>query len=663
MSSHLQQSEDKRQLMMLIQEQRFEEACQLGETICERNAGDAEAWFLLGAVHGQLGNYPDAENCCRRALGLQPEHPALHHNLAVALLYQDKLDAASDSYLKALKLSPGNVSAYNELAAIYIRRRFYVKAVELLEKALIHLPGTAELYLKLGLAHFEDGKIDEALLAYQRVLELCPQHVDATYALGRIKRVQGHLGSAIEYLDKAVALAPDHGEALAVLGGVKKEQGKIDEALVLFRKALRQQPGREDIHSSFLLNLNYTSDTSAQECFSEHLRWNRQHAGVKSAYAGSCVSRAADRRLRVGYISPDFRTHSVAYFFEPLLASHNRSDFECYCYADFRLHREDSVTARLKSQADRWIDATLLSDADLAEQIRADRIDILVDLAGHTAGNRLSVFGMRSAPIQVTYLGYPNTTGLDAMDYRITDSFADPEGETEQFHTETLIRLRDGFLCYQPPACAPDPGRVPALSNGFITFGSFNNLAKVTPEVIGTWADLLNTVPGTRLLLKNGSFRDEATRECCYDRFRCEGVARERLGLMPGTASLEDHLAAYNGVDIAVDTFPYNGTTTTFEALWMGVPVVTLRGSTHAGRVGLSILSHLGLDNLVAASSRDYIEILSGLAVDYDLLEKYRSTLRERLRMSPLCDAKVIASNIEAGYRRAWQDWCSQPEQ
>lgn len=650
---------DKQKLVQLAQSQRLEAAKTLGKKICKRHPGDAEAWFLLGAVYGQTGEFQDAETCCRNALKLQPGHAGLHYNLAVALLNQNKRVEAIASYIKSLQLNPDMAPAYNELAAIYLQQKHYGEAVTLLKTAVARIPGIPDLHLKLGIAYMEQGDLENALHACKHVLEIDPEQVDAIYTIGRIRRMQGQLHDALDNFEKALAARPDHAEILAVMGGTRKDMGKVEEGLVAFRKALALQPDRIDIHSSLLLNLNYTSTASPEEIFSEHCRWGMLHGDQHDISSSPGHSGDTDRRLRVGYVSPDFREHSVAYFFAPLLEKHNRENFEWYCYADLHLHTADATTERIKQLADHWRDITSLSDPDVKNLIQSDGIDILVDLAGHTAGNRLGVFAHRAAPVQISYLGYPNTSGLPTMDYRITDSWSDPEGKTDRFYLESLIRLPQGFLCYEAPKDAPEPAIAPVLSNGFITFGSFNNLAKVTPSMIQTWARLLNSVVDSRMILKNSSFRDAPTREYFYTMFQQAGVNRERLLLVPGTASLEAHLAAYDTVDIALDTSPYNGTTTTCEALWMGVPVITLKGATHASRVGFSLLSQIGLEELAAESTDNYLETAISLANDPDKLRQLRQSLRERMRSSSLCDAPGLARSIEGCYRQAWKKCCA----
>ena len=361
------------------------------------------------------------------------------------------------------------------------------------------------------------------------------------------------------------------------------------------------------------------------------------------------------RRLRVGYVSPDFRRHSVSYFLEPLLAAHDRAGFEIFCYAE--VIQPDEVTARLQRHADHWLITAGMPDDALAARIRADGIDILIDLAGHTAGNRLPLFARRPAPIQATWLGYPNTTGLPAIDYRLADAISDPPGWGDALASETLLRLPGGFLCFGPPVHAPPPGVPPCLAAGAVTFGSFNNPAKISLPTIESWSAILKRLPDARLLLKSRQLVDAMTWVLLRTRFAERGIPANRVDMLGFQADTVSHLEVYHRVDIALDPFPYNGATTTCEALWMGVPVVTLAGDRHAARVGASLLSRVGLDGLIAASRDEYVERAVDLAGDRERLAALRSTLRPDMAASSLCDATAFARGVEAAYRGIWERW------
>ncbi|HEY9843927.1 MAG TPA: hypothetical protein V6D23_25880 [Candidatus Obscuribacterales bacterium] len=359
--------------------------------------------------------------------------------------------------------------------------------------------------------------------------------------------------------------------------------------------------------------------------------------------------------LKIGYVSPIFRHHAAAFFIEPLLMAHDRQNYDVFCYSDVKT--PDAMTRRLQSLAGNWRETHGLEHRALAELIHRDQIDILVDLAGHTAHNRLVVFALKPAPVQVTFRDYPNTTGLSTIDYRLTDAWADPPGLTERFHTEELVRLPLGFSCYLPPE-SPAVADLPALSSGYVTFGSFNNLCKLSPATLDLWAGVLRAVPGSRLLLKSLALADAPTCQNFKARFAAQGIAAERLLLQGHSPTFREHLDSYRQVDIALDPFPYNGTTTTCEALWMGLPVVTLAGSTHVARVGVSLLMSLGLKDWIANTQEEYIALARHLAADPAALKQIRAGMRACLRASTLCDAERFTRSVEAAYRTMWQRWC-----
>ncbi|HMD55082.1 MAG TPA: hypothetical protein VKJ65_11085, partial [Phycisphaerae bacterium] len=358
-----------------------------------------------------------------------------------------------------------------------------------------------------------------------------------------------------------------------------------------------------------------------------------------------------------GYVSGDFREHSVTYFLQGLFAAHDPGQVEIFCYADLR--NSDHVTSRLKSFVHHWQNITGKSDSDVAEIIRRDGIDILLDLAGHTADNRLLAFARKPAPVQVTYLGYPGTTGLGTVDYRFTDAYADPPGQDDKFYSEKLLRLNNTFLCYEPPDVAPPVGPLPALKrSGAIIFGCLNMLPKINAKVVELWAQILKQTPESRMLLKNASLSDLSAREHLLQLFTNCGIGPDRLELHGWMASSKEHLQLYNQIDLALDTFPYNGTTTTCEALWMGVPVVTLAGHVHMSRVGVSLLSNAGLPELIAQTPEEYVQIAVKLAGDLPKLNELRGTMRQRMQKSPLMDSRRFAHNVEEAYRNMWRNWC-----
>ena len=528
-----------------------------------------------------------------------------HFNLGNALKDQGKLDEA------VAALSPGDRPQARPTPRPIPISAYALKDQGKLDEAVAALSPGDRHQAGLRRGPFQprqcakdQGKLDEAVAAYRQAIGLKPDYAEAHSNLGNALKEQGKLDEAVAAYRQAIGIKPDFAEAHSNLGIALKDQGKLDEAVAAYRQAIGIKPDYAEAYSNLLFCLNYDDKSTADHLFAAHREWDERYGRQASRPTAYANDREVGRRLKIGYVSPDFREHSVAYFVEPLLKGHDRQAVEVFCYAEVK--RPDTVTAHLQGLADHWLVTVGLSDDELAERIRTDGIDILVDLAGHTANNRLRVFARKPAPVQVTWLGYPNTTGLEAIDYRLVDAVTDPVGEADAWASETLVRLEGGFLCYGGLKDAPEPTVPPCLKTGTVTFGSFNNPAKVSAATFDAWATLLSRLPQARLLLKGKPFADAATRALFLARLGERGVAAERVELvawLPGAAA---HLALYHRVDIALDPFPYNGTTTTCEALWMGVPVVTLRGDRHAGRVGASLLSQIGLTDLIANSVEEY---------------------------------------------------------
>ena len=532
------------------------------------------------------------------------------------------------------------------------------------QRAIALDPNIAESRNYLGIVPANMERPDEAITAYRAAIALKPAYVEAHYNLGIALANMGRLDDAIAAYRAAIALKPGYAQAHSNLGNALKESGRLDEAIAAFRKAMELNPAIIVAHDNLLLSLQYHPDSDPRNLFEESREWDgiqtellKQLIGSSSASSGrpSHNARTADRRLRIGYVSGDFRDHPVARFALPLLGSHDHGGFETFCYA--KVPVSDSVTLQFQKYADGWRNIAGMSDAVVAEAIRLDEIDILVDLSGHTDGNRLPVFARKPAPVQVTYLGYPATTGLKAIDYRLTDELADPPGLADSYCSERLIRLPPCAWCYQPPEASPAVGELPAKRNGYITFGSFNNFSKINEPLLKLWAGILLRVPQSRMLLKAKSLRCGSVQEYVVRVMRDLGIGPQRLD-MRGWVPAGDHLAVYNQVDIGLDTYPYHGTTTTCEALWMGVPVISLAGQSHVSRVGVSLLSNVGLEDFIGHTADQYVEAAVRLAGDLSKLEHKRQNLRQHMEQSPLMDAPKFARNIEAAYRLMWQGWC-----
>lgn len=608
----------------------------------------------LGTALLAAGDAAHAVDAHRTALTLQPDFAEAHHSLAEALRVLEKPQDAEAHYRRALALKPGFAFARNGLGLALAAQGRQAEAEAEYRAALAETPGFVQARVNLAQALELQNRAKEAESEYRESLAADPTSLAALVNWGNLCKEGGRTTEAMALYRRALRHHPDSAPALNNLANLLKDQGMVEEALALFRRAIAVEPKFGHAHSNLLLTMHYAPGPTAEEIFAMHREWAKRFPPPGTNHANV---RDPDRRLRVGYVSPDFRRHPVASFIEPILAAHDRTRVEVFCYA-INL-KSDAVTARLKALSDHWREIGSLDAETAANLIRADGIDILIDLAGHTANNRLAVFARKPAPVQATYLGYPGTTGLPAMDWRITDAVADPPDEAEKLHTEALIRLPETFQCFRKPTDAPAIAPVPMISAGHATFASFNMLAKVHPALVARWAEILRSVDGGRLILKAAPFRDAGTRAHYHKMFASHGIAAEQVDLLGYIPSAAAHFALYNTVDVALDTDPYNGATTTCEALWMGVPVVTLAGRSHVGRVGAAVLTHLGLEELIAATPEDYVARAVALARDPARLAALRTKLRARMEGSSLTDPVRFTAALEVAYRAMWRQWCA----
>jgi predicted O-linked N-acetylglucosamine transferase (SPINDLY family)/ADP-heptose:LPS heptosyltransferase len=617
------------------------------------------------------GDWESAIEAARRALrerlaaGAPAPSPAAElpmldrRYFAAAELVEAGRDAEAATELQSiLDEDPRHAPALRRMAWYCHKRGDNTEAARMLGASFEREPNNPEAHYNLGLVLATLGRVVEAEASYRRGLALKPNAVDGHNNLGALLDSVGRYEEAEASYRRGIALAPGLPHLHNNLGVLFKESGRLAESIAVHRRVVALDPNLQGGRSNLLYTLNYDETVSPEALYAEHAAWGNSEA-VRFPTAGSRFANTPEptRRLRIGYVSGDFRHHSVAFFFGPLLEAHDRAAVEVFLYSNDV--RDDAMTAQLKPRADHWVPIFPLSDELAAARIREDAIDILIDLSGHTNHNRMTLFARKPAPLAVTWLGYPNTTGLKAIDYRFTDAVADPSGEADRQHTERLVRLAPSFLCYRAPEEAGAIAPLPALAAGHVTFGSFNNVAKLSPGTVAVWARLLREVPDARLLLKASQFKDAATRERVTASFAAAGIGRERVIVLPPQRTTAEHLAIYGRVDIALDPLPYNGTATTCEALWMGVPVVTLRGERHASRVGASILTAVGLDHLIAPTPDAYVAIAAKLARDRDALATLRASLRERMRSSPLCDGAGFARAVEQAYRTMWRDWCA----
>lgn len=675
------------------QQGRLPEAEAIYREILRASPRRFEALGLLGYLLHQRNEDAAAIELIDKALAINPIMADAHLWRGMALHRLERFDEAAASYRAVLRLNPQHVDALNNLGALLTTRGDYAGAVDLHRRAIGLKPDRAHAHYSMGVAFDRMGRYDEAIEAYRRAIRHKPDYLDAYINLGVALTTQRRAAEALPYLEKAVALdpqkpecrlnigkalrdlsrfaeaestyrfalelRPDFGEARNSLANVLQDFGNLDEALEHLRYVVATQPDYLTAGSNLLMKSIYHDRIDPAAIAEEHRRIGRNMAGLAGAGETAWRERERDpeRRLRVGYLSPDFNAHSCAFFLEPLLAAHDRAAVEVYAYSNTA--RPDAITERIRTHADHWRDVTLLADLEAAKLIAADRIDILVDCAGHTARNRLSVFALKPAPLQGTWLGYPHGTGLPTVDFRLTDAVADPVGLTDPLYGETQIRLPQGFLCYRPLEEAPPPSPGPLARGEPPVFGCFNNAHKIGPAAARLWSEILAALPGARLKLRANQFRDPTVVERYRAWLAAFGIDPARLEIAPWAPTIQEGLADYANIDVALDPFPYNGTTTSCEALWMGVPIVALEGTAHAGRVGASLLTQVGLEALIAKSPAQYRDIALSLARDPARLARLRQELRPRMATSPLCDAPRFAAAVERAYRTLWRDWCA----
>ena len=576
----------------------------------------ADEAFALALEHHRAGRLADAERGYRAILQLQPEHADSLNLLGVIAMQTGNLDSAFALIQRAVALRPDAPLCRNNLGQVLERL----------------------------------GRDDEAARCYEAAIELDPGYAEAYNNFGFLRHRQDRLADAEALYARAIELDGAYAEPYANRGNLLKDRGEIDAAIACHRRAVELRPDLSALHSNLLLTLHYHPDFSPADLKREHRAWAERHVTPLAALRRPHENASEpDRRLRIGYVSPDFREHPVARFMLPLLLEHDRRQVEVFAYSDVAF--PDPVTGLIRGRVDQWRDVAPLRDEQLADAVRADGIDILVDLAAHSGGNRLLMFARKPAPVQVTYLAYCSTTGVDAIDYRVTDRFLDPPGEADDY-TETSIHLPHCYWCYSAPALG---GRPPTeRGTGPPTFGCLNNFAKVTDVTLNLWTLLLRRVPEARLLLYA---RTEAHRDRVRRALREAGVEEARAAFV-GRQSLADYLQTYRLIDVALDPTPYGGGTTSCDALWMGVPVVSLAGRTAVARAGSTLLSNVGLEHLIVRSEEQYVESAAALIRDQRGLTELRRDLRRRIESSPVMDARQFARDFEAALRTAWRAWC-----
>jgi predicted O-linked N-acetylglucosamine transferase (SPINDLY family) len=640
------------------QEGNLEQAKKIFSEILQVEPNNICALHFLGLLYYRLKRYDLSLSLIKKAIEYEPNYVDAYNNLGVILSDVGQYDEAIECYQQAIRVNTNSFFAHYNLGNILREKGHFDKAITCYSKAIELNPTFAEAHCNLGYSLQQKGNLDHAISCYRKAIELNPNFSEAHCNLATVLQNMGLFDEAVNHYRHAIDLNPNSPVAVNNLGNALAEQGKLNEAASCYRLALQLNPSFSPAYSNLLFSLLHNDQFDTASIFSEHLQFAENYEKPLFHHTIPHTNKCSDdRKLRIGYLSPDFKRHSVAYFIEPVLKAHNKNNFEIFCYSNSPV--QDDVTKRMKRYTDQWRDIVHMNDEQAAALIKNDGIDILVDLAGHTSNNRILLFARKSAPIQINWIGYPASTGLSSIDYRLVDCYTDPPGMTEQFHTEKLIRLPEIFLCYLPDCDSPEINVIPALEAGCITFGSFNKFSKISSKSFLLWTAILNKIPNSHLILKSIALSDSSTRNYALDKFAEGGIEKNRIKLYSWLPSIREHLELYNRIDIGLDTFPYNGTTTTCEAMWMGVPVITLAGKSHASRVGVSLLSNLGLPELIATTPEEYVAKAIDLARDLEKLQSLRKCLRDMMSRSPLTDAKKFTHHLEEAYRRMWINWCT----
>jgi len=621
-----------------------------------------EAVQLLAAAQQfqRMGQADKAIELLGRAAMLSPAFLQVHSTLAGLLISKGRRSEAAQQLTAALNINRGWADGHAMLGAILGEMGQHEMAAEQFQQVVRLRPGNIDALNDLGTMLKSLKRYDEAIAVLNRAVEARPDDARIRLNLGSALHMDGKIAQGIAEFQRAIEIHPRHIPLRVSMGNALVSAGRLDEAIATYSEATAIDPADTAVHSQLLMAMLYidSANTDPEKFVEESARFNERHIARLPRFPFSSINKDPERRLRIGYFSPDLRLHSVSFFIEPILAGHDSLQFEVFCYAD--VGKPDAVSERLRKRVPNWRNVFGQGDAATADLIRRDGIDILIDLAGHSAGNRLKVFGHKPAPVQASYMGFANTTGVSTIDYRIVDRITDPPGESDRLHSEKLVRLESPFLCFAPPIDAPDPVPPPVLSAGRITFGSFNNLPKLSPGTIALWSAAMHAVPGSRMLIKAPDLQHPQIRQRCLTHFQSNGIGPDRLEFLGFEKNVASHLARYNQVDIALDSFPYNGTTTTCEALWMGVPVVTLAGRVHASRVGASLLTAVGRAQWIAGDAGHFAGIAAELAGDLPGLTEQRRTLREHLKSSALLDGPGFTKRFESALRRMWREFVQQ---
>jgi len=636
---------------------RLEEAADLYRQALRLSPDNLNALNGLGSVRLNQQRFPEAAERLQRVAQMAPNRPDVHYHLGLALQQMGKLDEAEQSHRRSLSLNPNSSETHNNIGICLALRGRLEEAIFEFREAIRLRPDHFEAHSNLGNVLLTQAKYHDAVACYRESLKYNSQNPLAYNNLSAALAPLGFLHEAAQCGELAVKLKFDYPDAHNNLGNIYKDLGWFDKSYASSREAIRQRPDYASSHSNLVMTLNYDPRCTQEQIAAEHWVWYEQQAAKLPRPTSYRNSRDPERPIRIGYISPDYRQHPVADFLSPILENHDRQQYPTVLYSNSGA--SDQRTQYVRSLVEGWRVVLGRTDYEIAAQVQADEIDILVDLTGHTAHNRLVTFGLKPAPVQVTYLGYPTGTGLPTMDYLLTDAIVD-RPEDEACYVEKLVRLDGCFSCWRPWESVPEPSPSPAARNGYVTFGSAHAIMKLNPLVLKLWADLLKAVPSSKLLLARTTLRGP-TRDQVVNELAKYGIGEDRLDIRAQWMTPAGHWEVYRDIDISLDVFPWCGHTTACESLWMGVPIVTLEGNRHAGRMVASVLTAVGLTDWIARSPDEYLRIALGKASNIGELASLRERLRGQMAASPLCDGRSFTTRLETVYRQMWRTWCATP--
>ncbi len=673
------------QAMTFHQQRKLAEAEQLYRVVLQREPLNAAALHHLGLIAGDTGHFGPAmelvaqsikldpgnltyrtnqvglldaagqhaaaEEAARKLVAERPTDLRLRSEYARLLEKYDKIDLAVAEWEQIAAGAPDDFSVQFHFAFALENAGKLDQSEQHYREALRIRPDFGEALVNLAGLHLRTNRTDEGVLLLERANAVMPNHPSVLATLGSVRNNQGRLAEGMAHLAAARKVAPRDRNVLRNLAHAHLIRGQVTEAIKLYEEILQIDPKLLEVNSDLLMARLYLEADGSEE-LANHRQYQQRIAGQIRCRPEPPRARSAGERIRIGYVSPDFREHPVGHFVEPLLAHRDRTRFEVHCFSSTSTC--DALTKRIMASVDGFHVIESMTLYPLDALIRQKQIDILIDLAGHTGNNRLMAFQCKPAPVQMTYLGYPNTTGMDAIDFRITDAIADPPGYSDTIHSEKLIRLPQSFGLFSPPQEAPEVAPSPVRANGFVTFSTVGRVEKWTDAMLASWGKILGAVPGSKFRIIGVGYDDPAFASDMFVRLARAGIERSRVELV-GRKPFVEYLGEVSRADLLLDTFPFNGHTTTLQALFMGVPTVTLSGRVHRSRMGASVMHAIGLDDLVASTPADFESIAIGLAKNQTRLADLRRTLRDRLLHSSLCDAAAFARAFEGLLLDAWQ--------